>query len=97
MSSFITKKTIKHLSQLARIKLTEKEEEKFQKDLDKILTYFKELQEVSTEEVSPFLNANYLKNNFRKDEIINNFDKKGDEQFPDKENGFLKIPSVFEN
>lgn len=97
MSSFITKKTIKHLSKLARIKLTQKEEERLQKDLDKILAYFRELQEVSTEEISPFLGANYLKNNFRKDEKTNNFDEKGDNQFPNKKNGFLKVPSVFEN
>lgn len=96
MASLIIKKTIKHLSQLARIELTPEEEEKLQKDLDKILAYFKELQEVSTSDINSFLNVNLLKNNFRKDEKANIFEEKGDSQFPDKENGFLKIPAVFE-
>lgn len=98
MPPLITKKTIEYLSQLARIELTPEEEKKLQKDLDKILAYFRELQEVPTEEATLFLkNTSSLKNNFRKDEKTNNFEEKGTNQFPQKEDGFLKIPAVFED
>ncbi|MDP3901884.1 MAG: Asp-tRNA(Asn)/Glu-tRNA(Gln) amidotransferase subunit GatC [bacterium] len=95
----INKKSIEHLAELARLKLTEKEQEKFLTDLTSILNHFKELQEVNTDEVRPMTGGTMLKNVTREDEVFTeghfeNVDKLR-EQFPEQDGGFLKVPPVF--
>lgn len=98
MASHINKKEIKRLSELARIELTPKEEDRLLKDLQGILAHFEELQKLDTSEVQPMTGGTQLKNAFRKDEDRNNkYAGAGVEGFPDNEKGFLKIPPVFEN
>lgn len=95
----INKKTIERLSELARIKLTEHEEEKLLGDLQKILEYFNELKEVNTDAVRPMTGGTQLANVFREDEERANTNRgAGTEAFPEPKNpnGFLEIPNVFE-
>lgn len=47
----ITKEQVKHIAKLARISLTKKEEEKFQKELSSILDYVEKLKEVDISNV----------------------------------------------
>jgi len=47
----ITKEQVKHIAKLARISLTEEEEEKFQKELSLILDYVEKLKEVDISNV----------------------------------------------
>jgi aspartyl-tRNA(Asn)/glutamyl-tRNA(Gln) amidotransferase subunit C len=49
----LDKKTIENLTQLCRIKCTEAEQEKLLKDLQEILNYVEQLQEVDTDHVKP--------------------------------------------
>jgi len=49
----IKKEEVQHIAKLARINLTEKETEKFKKDLSSILGYFELLKEVDTKKVKP--------------------------------------------
>jgi len=51
--SDLNKETIKYLTQLSRIECTEAEQESLLKDLQKILNYVEQLQEVETENVLP--------------------------------------------
>jgi len=98
MATPINKKTLEYLAELSRIELDKKSEEKLLEDLQKILEYFEQLKEVDTENIEPMAGGTIEKNVFRNDEggsapgnaegLI--------EQFPEKENGFLKIPPVFE-
>lgn len=88
---------MKYVAKLTRIKLISEEESKFSSDLGKILNYFKELQEVDTKNIKPLTGGSDLKNKFREDKghpkaNIVRFIK----AFPDIENGFLKVPPVFE-
>lgn len=93
----INKKTIERLSELARIKLSEHEEEKLLGDLQKILEYFNELKEVDTENVRPMTGGTQLANVFREDEErVNTNRGAGAEFFPEEKNGLLEVPSVFE-
>ena len=97
MASPINKQTLEHLAKLARIELRESEEEKLLADLSKILGYFNELQDLDTSRVTPLTGGADLKNVFREDdERENTWRGNGAESFPQKENGFLKIPPVFE-
>lgn len=98
MSTPINKKTLEYLAELSRIELREKDEGKLLKDLQKILEYFEELKEVDTENIEPMTGGTIGKNVFRNDEegpAPSNAEGLV-EQFPEKENGFLKIPPVFE-
>ncbi len=95
----IDKKTLEHLAELARIKITEKEEDKLLEDLKKILDYFEELQKLNTEKTPPMAGGTDLKNAAREDQIDKGLVKNRDiliNSFPEKEGDFLKIPPVFE-
>lgn len=97
MPSPINKKVVKHLAELARLELTPKEEERLMKDLQGIVAHFEDLQRVDTSNIKPMAGGTSLRNNFREDEERKNkYAGAGVEAFPDKENGFLKIPRVFE-
>ncbi|OGN09141.1 MAG: hypothetical protein A2998_00320 [Candidatus Staskawiczbacteria bacterium RIFCSPLOWO2_01_FULL_37_25b] len=96
----LTEKEIKHVAQLARIKITEKEEEKFKKELSAILDYINKLGEVNTENVDPLYQVTGLVNSMRSDDYRRDFvidedlNKKLIDQAPDKEEGFIKVKSV---
>jgi len=93
----ITKRDLEHLAKLARIELDPKEEEKLLADLTNILDHFKELQGVATENVTPMAGGTDLKNVFREDTERENTNRgEGVDAFPEKHDGFLKIPPVFE-
>ncbi len=97
MAQLISKEELRHLAELARIELDPREEEKLQKDLGNILAYFKDLQKLDTRDVAPMTGGTNLRNVFREDTERENTDRgAGTDAFPDKENGFLKVPPVFE-
>lgn len=93
----ISKEELRHLAELARIKIDPKEEDKLIKDLSGILGHFEELQALDTKAVQPMTGGTDLRNVFREDTERENTDRgAGVEAFPEKEDGFLKIPPVFE-
>lgn len=83
----ITKQEVKHIAKLARLGLTEKEIEKFQKDLSTILDYIEKLKEVNIEGIEPTSHSVLLENVTRKDEVLK-FNKK-------LIDGYLKVKKVF--
>lgn len=97
MSSLINKQTLEHLSKLARLELDSKEEEKFLRDLGKILDHFNELRELDTSKVEPLAGGTERTNAFREDAGRENTNQRsGTEELPEVHDGFLKIPPVFE-
>ena len=93
----ITKEELLHLATLARIQLAPEEEAKLLKDLSEILGYFTELQKLDTTNVAPMTGCTDLRNVFRNDTERENTNRgAGIESFPENENGFLKVPPVFE-
>ena len=92
----LNKKTLEHLAELARLDLKAGEEEKLLKNLQEILDYFKELQEVDTADIEPMTGGTSLKDVFREDEPGKTNDTgKGPEAFPETKGGYLKVPPVF--
>ncbi len=88
---------VEYVAKLARIELKDEEKEKFSKDLNKVLDYFRELQEVDTEGVLPMTGGTFLYNVFREDKVVGHDEAgKGAKQFPEREQEFLKVPKVFE-
>lgn len=97
MASIINKKTIQHISELSRIDLQEKEMDKLLGDLQKILDYFKELQELDTSKVKEELSLRQDLKLFREDSEREKTNQgKGRGLFPEVENNYLVIPPVFE-
>lgn len=95
MSSPINRETIKHLAKLARLELTNDEEESLLKDLSNILAHFEELKNLDTSKVEPLMGT-HLKNVFREDAANETNRGAGVDAFPESKDGFLKIPPVFE-
>jgi aspartyl-tRNA(Asn)/glutamyl-tRNA(Gln) amidotransferase subunit C len=90
-------KEINHLLELARIELSSQEKEKIILDLEKILDYVKQLQELDTTGVEPMTGGTSLQNICREDEI---YEQKENDQLKnsalDIEEGYFKVPSIFE-
>ncbi len=94
----IDKKILERLTELARIELKPEKEEKLLNDLEKVLEYFEELKSVDTEGIEPMAGGTIQKNIFRDDNQsvkIPTPAEKLVKQFPEEENGFLKVPAVF--
>jgi len=64
----MNKKTVQHIALLANLKLSNKEIEKFQKQLTEILDYVGQLNKVKTKDIKPTSQVTGLENVFRKDE-----------------------------
>ncbi len=99
--ALIDKKEIEHLAELAKINLTEHEEEKLLKNFQEILAYFGQLSEVNTDNVEPMNGGTMQTNVFREDEKnvrnqLNGTPEDLIDVFPEKEGRFLKTPPVFE-
>ncbi len=97
MAQTIGKKELEHLAKLTRIDIEPGKEEKLIKDLNAVLDYFKELQALDTENVTPMTGGTDLRNMFRGDTDRESTNQRaGTEAFPEKKDGYLKIPPVFE-
>ncbi len=96
--SEINKKSIEHLAELSRLELTDHEKDTFVNDLGKILDHFEELKKVNTDSVTPTTGGTNLTNVMRPDEPLPDSFAAVDkitESFPERENGYNKVPGVF--
>ena len=89
-------KDIENLAALARLELTEKEKEGLLSDMDSILGYVKQIEEMKVEEVE----AEYgVYNVWREDSpavaSVESFSREFiTEQFPSSKDGFLKVKKI---
>ncbi len=84
---------VQNLAELAKLELKEGEAEKLIKDMEGILDYVKQIENVEVPEIGmEYLNRNV----WREDEILLNEDSKDVivEQFPDSKDGFLKVNKI---
>ena len=93
----IDKNTIDKIARLSRIKLDDKESEDYINDLNSILDWVEQLNEVNTENVEPLSNISssilpkredVSKDTNSSEEILENA--------PDKLEGFFAVPKVVE-
>ena len=93
----IDKNTINKIARLSRIKLEDKESEDYIKDLNSILDWVEQLNEVNTDKVEPL--SNISSSVLPKREDISNDVNSSDEileNAPDKREGFFTVPKVVE-
>jgi aspartyl-tRNA(Asn)/glutamyl-tRNA(Gln) amidotransferase subunit C len=93
----ITIEEVKYVANLARLAITEEEAEKFTNQLDAIINFAEQLNELDTENVEPTSHVLDIKNVMREDiaqaglpveEVLKNA--------PDHENGQIRVPSIIE-
>jgi aspartyl/glutamyl-tRNA(Asn/Gln) amidotransferase C subunit len=91
----VTKEEVQHIAKLARLGLSEKEVEKFQKELSSILDYIEKLTEADVSGVNPLSHPFEVRNVSRKDEISITADSgKLLKLAPEEKKGYLKVKSV---
>ena len=86
---------VEYLADLAKLKLSEREKRKFQKELEKIIRYIDQLKEVDTEKIPPTSHVIPMENVLREDKILTSLSQ--DEALanaPEKEDGYFKVLKV---
>ena len=91
----ITKEEVKKVAHLARLELNENEINNHAEQLEKILEYIKQLEEIDTNEVPCTTRAIEVINVFRKDKKQNS-DCKEEllDLAPSREDEFFKVPKI---
>lgn len=91
----ITKDTIHHLANLARLRLTDEEVNQYQKELSHILTLVSSLKECDVSELGTLQYTTKLQNVMRKDNVAatSNTDDLL-ESFPEHEERSLKVDAI---
>lgn len=93
----ITKENVEHVANLARLSFTDEELETFTKQLDDIIGFAEQLNELDTENVEPTTHVLELSNVLRNDESrewLTN--EEALKNAPDKQDGQVKVPAVLE-
>jgi len=87
---------ISKYAKLAKIRLSEEERAKYQKDLEEILGHVDELKRVDTSKVEPMTGGTSLRNVFREDKESSDRAEFSPD-FPVEENRLLKVPKVLDH
>ena len=95
--SFMDKATVAKVSRLARIRLTDAEQDKFTSELDHIMQWIEQLSTVDTDNVEPLPSPVNIDLRLRDDEI-NDGDCAKDvlANAPEENTGFYVVPKVVE-
>ena len=93
--STIDREQVRKVAHLARLELTEAEEEKFTTQLSSILDYFNQLSELNTDDVPPTARAIDVSNVTRSDnlETYANRDEIL-ESAPEQEGDYFRVPKI---
>lgn len=85
-------KDVEALAELAKLELNQEEKEKILSDMEGILDYIKQIEEVDVPDID-IKHENY--NSWREDIVVSEGNKELiTEQFPDSQNGFVKVKKI---
>ncbi|MDQ0163212.1 Asp-tRNA(Asn)/Glu-tRNA(Gln) amidotransferase subunit GatC [Bacillus alveayuensis] len=95
--SRISKEQVKHVAHLARLAISEEEAEMFTSQLDAIITFAEQLNELDTENVEPTSHVLDMKNVMREDEPEQGLPREEVlKNAPDHKDGQFRVPSILE-
>lgn len=95
--SRISKEEVEHAAHLARLALTDEDIQKLTQQLDAIITYAEQLNELDTEHVEPTSHVLNMKNVMREDIPTNGLTQEEVlKNAPEHEDGQIKVPSIIE-
>ncbi len=93
----ITRETIEHVANLARLNLTEQEKETLTTEMADVISYVDKLNELDTSNVEPKSHVMPVNNVFREDKTEKSYDReKILANAPSKDDGCFKVPKVVE-
>jgi aspartyl-tRNA(Asn)/glutamyl-tRNA(Gln) amidotransferase subunit C len=93
----LTQEEVRHVAELAKLRLTEAEVRQYAAQLSAILDYAERIQEVDTSSVPPTPYVLGLANVMRDDEPQPGLDNEAAlSNAPDSANGFFRVRAVFE-
>lgn len=90
----ISQDDVQHVAELARLALSDSERRQFTGELNSILGYVKEIEEVKIDNYQKFDHYNLQENKLRKDELNEASDEEKEairELFPQREGNSLKV------
>jgi len=90
----INKDVIKHVAEIARLNLSEKEVEEFLPELREVLKYFEILGKLDTKNVKPSFQAVDLKNVMREDKARESLKQEEVLNVKNKKDGYFLGPKV---
>jgi len=91
----ITTEDVEHIGWLARLKIDEEQLEGYARQLNSVLDYFQQLDEVDTQDVEPTYHILDMNNVFRDDKTTKSMSQ--DEAIanaPKKQKGYFKAPRI---
>jgi aspartyl-tRNA(Asn)/glutamyl-tRNA(Gln) amidotransferase subunit C len=93
----ISKEEVYKVAELARLKLSEEEAERFTSQLNDILEFANKLNELDTDHVEPTSHVLPMINVMREDEVRPSLDReKVLKNAPEHQDGMFRVPAVFE-
>ncbi|MBM5787579.1 MAG: Asp-tRNA(Asn)/Glu-tRNA(Gln) amidotransferase subunit GatC [Candidatus Fonsibacter sp.] len=93
----INKDTIKKISKLARISVTNEETDRLEKDLNSILKFVEQLKKLNTDKITPIASVSDQLLTMSEDEVKKINEKKEILQnAPDKNTNYYIVPKVIE-
>ncbi|MGD1074975.1 MAG: Asp-tRNA(Asn)/Glu-tRNA(Gln) amidotransferase subunit GatC [Thermodesulfovibrionales bacterium] len=86
-----------HIAHLARLSLSETEEERFSQQLDSILLYVEKLNELDTSGIEPTSHLIEMHNVMREDILWTSLSRDSAlENAPDRSGNFYRVPKIIE-
>ncbi len=93
----LSRADVQRVSLLARLQLSEEQENELTAQLDAILAYMDKLNEIDTSQVEPFSYATEETNTFREDKVTNRPDTDALlANAPERDGTFFKVPKIIE-
>ncbi len=97
LMSRISIEEVKHVAHLARLAITDEEAEMFTEQLDSIISFAEELNEVDTDNVEPTTHVLKMKNVMREDEAGKGLPVEDVmKNAPDHKDGYVRVPSILD-
>ncbi|HEX7715504.1 MAG TPA: Asp-tRNA(Asn)/Glu-tRNA(Gln) amidotransferase subunit GatC [Bacillota bacterium] len=94
----LSSEDVRHVARLARLELNSAEEEQFTKELNDILRFVEQLNELDTAGIEPTAHAITVRNVFRPDRAGVSLDPEAAlANAPDRSGNFFKVPKILED
>lgn len=93
----IDKETVSKIAHLSRLEYSESEKDELAKDMNKILNWMEQLNEINTEGVEPLIHMSVEVNVLREDIVHQHLEhKKALLNAPKKDSDYFRVPKVIE-
>ena len=97
MANIISDETMEYVGILAKLELSEEEKEQAKKDMETMLDYIDQLNELDTTGVEPMSHVFPVHNVFREDVVTNGDDRENMlKNAPEQKEGSYKVPKTVE-